>query len=572
MAVAYSATGVGTAGLFGGASYTFNHVVTSGDYIVVDCLTDRNASWAAVTCGSVSLSLLGSVTLSFGNSGNAVLRRYGGFTAGSGTQTVTVTSATTQWAVAASVSYSGIVSVGTTTTASGNGSCTQSVTCNSGDVIVQSVGDVSGGALSTGTLSGGTTRYNQSSYNSGSQQYSRLGMRDVTTSTTFTSTTTNYWGALATVLSGSSGTTVTPSSASVAMTGGTPAVSGVPTTLTPSPGTATATGGTPSVGVSGNGVFYDAVGAGSSQNTGSATMSWSHTVAANSYVLVEVTHLPYYSGSISAVTCGGTAMTLLGSATRGTSTDQVTTSFYGLANVTAGSKTISVTTASAGYMSGNSVSLTGVSSVGSVQTTNGNSAAPSHSLTCPANSLLVQSFGARGDSFGASIGSFSGGTYRWDGWSVPALGQRAAASSLSTATADATFAATSLNAQSWVSLGVVFSPAASATPLTPAGGIIAVTGGTPAVSGVNTSVSPSGQSATVIGGTPVVTATGSANLQPSAATITTSGATPRVALPPLNRLLAKLVAGTTAHTLSVTRRIKTRIAHGHNKLHMGRWR
>ena len=121
-------------------------------------------------------------------------------------------------------------------------------------------------------------------------------------------------------------------------------------------------------------VTYDATGGGqskSNQSTPTTTLSWSHTATAGSYVVVAIATYQASQAALSSksVTYDGVAMTLLGTI-RPNNTDFGLVALWGLPNAPGGAKTVAASaTASSGNvtaMSGNSVSYTGVGSVGTV--------------------------------------------------------------------------------------------------------------------------------------------------------------------------------------------------------------
>ena len=116
-------------------------------------------------------------------------------------------------------------------------------------------------------------------------------------------------------------------------------------------------------------VAFDAVGAGANANA--TSLSWSHTIAAGASIVVPVALGGYFSG-ISApsgwtrsVTCGGVAMTVLGSMQGNNTASYPFVEVWGLLVPPTGAQTIAVSYVNAAntpYLTGNSVSYTGVGS------------------------------------------------------------------------------------------------------------------------------------------------------------------------------------------------------------------
>jgi hypothetical protein len=176
---------------------SWTHVVTtSGATIFFDVATDRNITLTGpIINGSTSSTAVDSVTLSGGSSGNAYLKRFKWVSTSAGSFTITLAGSVNSWAVANSVSYTGVTSIGTAQTTTGTGtSVSASATCSPGQLLLQSFIGESNSSMSAMTVSGGTNRYNVNQGNT------LLAINDATTSTTFTgsgATGMNYWGSLA---------------------------------------------------------------------------------------------------------------------------------------------------------------------------------------------------------------------------------------------------------------------------------------------------------------------------------------------------------------------------------------
>jgi hypothetical protein len=134
---------------------------------------------------------------------------------------------------------------------------------------------------------------------------------------------------------------------------------------------------------------------GASGGSAISTLTWSHTNAANAYVLVSV--VEYTVGGNPTITCtyGGVSMTRLGSVLSGTYFTQY---LFGLSVAGSGAHTVAVSSTQVGFMSGRSTSFTGVTGVGTFNSSSGSSASPS-----------VAQFQNAGDVFFGSVASFAGG-------------------------------------------------------------------------------------------------------------------------------------------------------------------
>jgi PE-PPE domain len=206
--------------------------------------------------------------------------------------------------------------------------------------------------------------------------------------------------------------TATPS---VAATAHTLYTDSVATTVTPSVSVAAqlvfpvsaAITATPAVTVAGAAsvaLGFNAVGAGSS-GASVASISWSHTATSGAEVFAFIAVVAG-TGTVSSVKYGSTAMTQLTSKTDSNGNIEY---LYGLASAPGGAQTVTVTPAASGiFCSGNSVSYTGVASVGTPQTVTGASGSETQSVTCTTGQMIVQGF----QSAGANITTTSGGTNR----------------------------------------------------------------------------------------------------------------------------------------------------------------
>lgn len=203
-------------------------------------------------------------------------------------------------------------------------------------------------------------------------------------------------------------------------------------------------GGTPPGGGGGGGtVVFDAIGDGGQVDNSSVTnIPWSHTAAADSYVIAVVEWSSSYSAP-SSVTYGGDTMTLLG----GDTLSSTSMNFYGIVDSTGGTKSVDIPSSSSmRYAAVNSISYTGVTSVGSVVSQTSTSPV-SQSVSCSTGNMIVQAFGIYG-----STHSPSGGTNRYyHDIRSGARGSMSISDSSTTETFDAT------GSGSFVSLAVVLS-------------------------------------------------------------------------------------------------------------------
>ena len=146
---------------------------------------------------------------------------------------------------------------------------------------------------------------------------------------------------------------------------------------------------------------FDAIGSGDETASG----SWTHDPASGAYVLAILYVYPVVAP---APQFGSTAMSLLGNHT---DPEGIGFYFYGLSGVAAGSQTITYTTQTA--CAGNSISLTGVASVGSPTFQDQSSTeSGSQTVDCSTGQIIVQSFE---DGDFQAITSYSGGTGQYLG-------------------------------------------------------------------------------------------------------------------------------------------------------------
>ena len=187
--------GMGTSSsLTGYASISFSHVATANAFIILDICADRDNTLTNVQYAGQNMTLQGSVRFP-GYSGNAGVWRYTLANAPSGLSTVTATLSANSYFPAQPIGYTGVSSAAAPTTTFGTSSApSQSVTCNPGQLIVQSIGSAS--ATKIGIPTGGTNLI------AANWSGESLVINQATASTTFAgSTSLSNWGAIASVLS-----------------------------------------------------------------------------------------------------------------------------------------------------------------------------------------------------------------------------------------------------------------------------------------------------------------------------------------------------------------------------------
>ena len=187
--------GMGTSSsLTGYASISFSHVATANAFVILDICADRDNTLTNVQYAGQNMTLQGSVRFP-GYSGNAGVWRYTLANVPGGLSTVTATLSANCYFTAQTIGYTGVSSVAAPTTTFGTSSApSQSVTCNPGQLIVQSIGSAS--ATKIGIPTGGTNLI------AANWSGESLVINQATASTTFAgSTSLSNWGAIASVLS-----------------------------------------------------------------------------------------------------------------------------------------------------------------------------------------------------------------------------------------------------------------------------------------------------------------------------------------------------------------------------------
>jgi hypothetical protein len=531
-------------------STSWTHTGAAGTYAVVavSWMPAYCTSISSVTYGGTAMSPLGSVSQIVGTdqTNQINISYYGLASVPGGAKTVTVTSAAAGFMLANSVTFTNVSSVSVAQTTGGNAaSWSQSVTGTpASGLTVQSFCV----RYAMNAPTGGTLQYHGSTF-SISAPWLDTSISTATTDTTYAATSTgaaeNWAGLGVTLAPVTFNTTITPTaSTTMVLSGG--ALPGTGITLSVGSASMALSAGTPRVIAPAGAVLVDALGAGGVVNNASATsVSWSHTAAAGAYGLVAVSWLPNFCTSISSVTWNSVTMPLLGTATSGTGSNQITISYYGLPSVASGTKTVAVTTATAGYLSANSLSLLNVGTVAAPQTTTGNSTTMSQALSGVPGGILVQSYGGAGNVFGGALTGVAGGTLQYHQHSN-AGAYFVADLTISTATVNTTFVAADGTGENWAAIGAAITASSGNVSIPPTGATLTATPGTPQiVASITGVVTPGTAHLALTGGTPRLLLP--AKPAPGTATMSlTGGGAPGINLPPFNTLLLKLSRGQSA--------------------------
>ena len=195
---AFDAASNGTAIYAAAGTLTWTHPAGAANRDVIVAVGVWDVAPTSVKCGSITMTRIGTPYGTLNNNGQVALYRATGIAAAA--QTITVTNATANYQAAASVSYTGITSVGTPAGVSWTTSrptFTQSVSCGANQIIVQSFQGTSYGYMTA--CAGGTSR----ALATDGAGHNMLTINDATVTTTFTETlTTNDIGSgIAVVLS-----------------------------------------------------------------------------------------------------------------------------------------------------------------------------------------------------------------------------------------------------------------------------------------------------------------------------------------------------------------------------------
>ncbi|TDZ87345.1 hypothetical protein DE4585_00337 [Mycobacteroides salmoniphilum] len=176
-----------------GGTQTFTVKAALHDYIVVDMVQAASGDPSSVTCAGTAMTLIDTQTWSHPSTGSGFLKRYrSGQLSSSGDKTISVTATGSQWWHAGGVSISNVTSFGTPTKTSGTSSApNQSVTCSTGQLILQS--------FATGAAATDINATNYFDSPGGSLVF--LYLNAALETTTFSATGSTSWGAMATVIS-----------------------------------------------------------------------------------------------------------------------------------------------------------------------------------------------------------------------------------------------------------------------------------------------------------------------------------------------------------------------------------
>lgn len=332
--VVFSAVGVGASDQ-SSFPFTFNHVAAAGDDVLVYVGVDRNST-VSVTYGGVAMRRLGLCRFSGAAGDNeAVLVVFTAFGVSAGTNVVSVTG-TSLWCSGQAVSYANVAHFGIPQLTSGTGtSTTQAVTPPASGLVSQ----VFGASVNFSATTGGTNR----AFRNGS---STLAINDAATAVTVGNTLASSvaWAAIAV-----------------------PMYPTVPT-----------------------GIRYTDYGGMTAASNGSAPPSFTINTAIGDHVFVDV--MVDRPGSVTAVTCGGSSMTLVDSQTFTGVGGNGTVYRWKIGPLgSGGSQTIAFTASASGawWMTGG-VSLAGITTVGTTTKTFNNSSTPSQAVTCSTGEVILQ--------------------------------------------------------------------------------------------------------------------------------------------------------------------------------------
>jgi lysophospholipase L1-like esterase len=519
--VAFDAVGPGlvSAIITGGTATTLTHTPAKANaYVILGIIGDAGGqSISSVTYGGNAMTSLGSVAVNNNPSFCGILFLYGIANQPATTKTISFTPAQSDYMVAGTVSYQNVSTVSVATAYGASTSpATGSTTCNTGQAVVGMLCWGYGGDqfenMSFSGLSGGTNRYSaeQTSYTSG------LAISDATSTTNFTGTlssaTYDYWAAAAltltppiTAFGGPRGTgtlsaTTKPiikttaalsgKGALVSLAGRGPAyLKGVGTfamtfkqlcnAAVPVRGVGTlyAGAGKPSaVGTHGVGVLsgtasnpqavqWDATGAGFNGEPATG-FTFSHTPnSLGSYVILAIGSASPVT--LSNVTYGGAAMTLLGSILDDNNAFCGTIWMYGIRDSQHGAlmaQTVSVSMGAQTWMAANTVGYSNVTTVSaSVPTNYGESATlSSGAVTCGNNQRIVNALGMGYGGSTSVLSSPTGGTNRY---LCAQSGNDSSGLAISDSGANATFGLSASNATTyWASITVKLNGGAHTNP------------------------------------------------------------------------------------------------------------
>jgi hypothetical protein len=201
-------------------------------------------------------------------------------------------------------------------------------------------------------------------------------------------------------------------------------------------------------------VAFDAAGSGGDGN-GSASLTGTHDGTAGATALVYV---QTGSGAVpSSVNIGSASGTLLGSVPGDNSAAAGVLLLFEVPDIPGGEQTVDIAFSEAGTFE--SISYTGVNSVGAPFTAFGSGTALSQAISCASGQMISHAFGGSGG-LGGSVSVISGGTTRFQG-----SFSNDEVLLVQDSTASATFAATGSAPTIWSGIGVVLSAAASSAAI-----------------------------------------------------------------------------------------------------------
>jgi hypothetical protein len=210
----------------------------------------------------------------------------------------------------------------------------------------------------------------------------------------------------------------------------------------------------PAAPTSSGSVAFDAAGSGGSIGSGSASsLSGTHdgTAAATALAYVES------GGTVSSITIGSASGTLLESIPNNNDNGGIL-SLFKIPDIPGGEQTVEVTLIGDDNATFETVSYTGVTSIGTPFTTFGFGTALSQAIACASGQIISHAFGIAG----STSGDVSGGTERFQA-SSSLIVQDSPASATFAATASAS--TTSSVPVDWSGIGVVLSAAASSATI-----------------------------------------------------------------------------------------------------------
>jgi hypothetical protein len=200
-------------------------------------------------------------------------------------------------------------------------------------------------------------------------------------------------------------------------------------------------------------VEFDAAGSGG-ENNDSTTLTGTHDGTAGATALAYV-QSGAAGNTVSSVTIGSASGTFLESIPGDNEIDSGLLSVFKIPDIPGGEQPVTVTFDEEAETGGTfeTVSYTGVNSVGTPFTADGLGTALSQAVSCASGQMISQAFGAEG----GTLTDISGGTQRFLG-----SFDNDAVLLVQDSTSSTTFAATSSESNPWSGIGVVLSPAPAA--------------------------------------------------------------------------------------------------------------